>query len=520
MKTRRVLISSCLAGAVFMALSAVPFAFAAPQAGGSTSRQDANNDLSLVVGKSVLLDTAEPVQRVAVGLGDFAEAQVITPTEIMVNGKVAGETTLIIWENGGNREFFNVTVRASRATEGDKLEGVRRELRTELPGQEVKVSQENGSVFLRGTVNDLTSSDRAAQIAGIGGKVVNLLNVKVPTSKRQILLKCNFASVDRTKSKNLGLNIFSTGLGNVIAGTSTGQFSPPSLSWTQDPNTGLNTTATFSDELNILAFLPTHNIGATIRALEEKDVLQVLAEPNVLAEDGTQGSLLAGGEYPYPVAQGTSNGVTITIMFKEYGIRLIFLPRITPQGTIDLQVISEVSSLDFTNAVQVSGFKVPAITERRVKTHVDLSRGQSFAIGGLLDNRTTESLQKIPYIGDVPILGKFFQSISKTKNNSELIVVVTPEIVDPVPEGTIPNPKFPQPFLPPNSATQMHHPDGSGGTQQTASAAETAAPATMPVEQLIQAMKPAPEITDNAGGFTPTGMTPTGASGGGGSSPQ
>jgi pilus assembly protein CpaC len=511
MNLNRVLISGCLAGAVCTALSAIPLAYAAPQAAsGSTTRQDATNDLSLVVGKSVLLDTAEPVQRVAVGLGEFAEAQVITPTEIMVNGKAPGETTLILWENGGNREFFNVTVRLSKATEGDRLEGVRRELRTELPGQEVKVSQENGSVFLRGTVNDLSSADRAAAVASIGGKVVNLLNVKVPASKPQILLKCSFASVDRTKSRQLGINLFNKGLGNWIGSTSTEQFSPPLI--LPDGTTSL------SDDLNLFAFFPGLNIGATIRALAEKDLLQVLAEPNVLAEDGTQGSILAGGEYPYPIAQGSSSGVTITIMFKEYGIRLIFLPHTTPQGTIDLQVIMEVSSLDFTNAVTVSGFRVPAITERRVKTHVELGRGQSFAIGGLLDNSTTQSLQKIPFIGDVPILGKFFQSVSKTKNNSELIVVVTPEVVQPLPEGAIPNPKFTEPFMPPNSTTQMHQPEGTAGLPGAGPAvAATPLPATIPVEQLIQSMKSQTEILDNAGSYTPSGMGASGGGGGGGS---
>jgi len=510
----------CMVGVTFAALVTCLSANAAQASAGSqVARQDGANDLSLVVGRSVLLDTAQPVQRVAVGLGDFAEATVISPSEIMVNGKTAGETTLILWEAGGNREFFNLTIRPSTTAAVDRLEGVRREIRSELPGQTVRVSEENGSVFLRGTVNDLTSSDRAVQIAAAGGKVVNLLNVNVPTSRPQILLKCNFASVDRTRSKQLGINFFSTGFGNVISGVTTGQFSPPSLSWDNSGATPTST-ASLSNDLNLLAFFPGLDLGATIRALEDKGVVQLLSEPNVLAQDGKQGSLLAGGEYPFPVVQGSSvggAGPTVTIMFKEYGVRLTFLPHVTPQGTIDLQIISEVSSLDFTNAVTISGFQVPAIAERRVKTQVELSKGQSFAIGGLLDNRTTETLSKIPYISNIPILGKFFQSIAKNKTNSELIVIVTPEIVQPVPEGTIQNPNFAESFMPPNSTTAMHHPDGTGNNPVAA-----AAPAqiTIPVEQLVNEMKNQPQLVDSGSDYGSSGAGGSGGSSGAASTPS
>ncbi|HWG21493.1 MAG TPA: pilus assembly protein N-terminal domain-containing protein [Terracidiphilus sp.] len=458
------------------------------------AHQDGTNELSLVVGRSVLLDTAAPVQRVAVGLGDFAEATVISPNEIMVNGKAPGETTLILWETGGNREFFNLTVHPSAVASVDHLEAVRRELRTELPGESLKLTQENGTVFLRGTVKDLTSSDRAVQIASVGGKVVNLLNVDVPGAAPQILLKVVFASVDRNRSKQLGINIFSTGLGNTIGRVTTGQFSPPELT-----STGSGGAVSLSNELNLFAFFPGLDLGATIEALETKGLVQVLSEPNVLTEDGKMGTLLAGGEYPFPVIQGSSTGgATVTIMFKEYGVRLNFIPTITPRGTIQLQVAPEVSSLDFTNAVTVSGFQIPAIDVRRVKTEVELAQGQSFAIGGLLDNRTTETLSKIPYISNVPILGKFFQSISRTKTNTELIVIVTPEIVQPVPEGTIPKPHYPQDFLPPNSYTPMHQPAGVGNGQAAVTPA-TPAPNTMPVEKLIQSMKPEAPLTDANG---------------------
>ena len=477
--------------------------------------QDSSNDLSVVVGKSVLLDCANPVERVAVGLGGIAEAMAISPGEILINGKAPGETSLIIWEKGGNREFFNVTVRASVVAVNDHLDAVRHELTRELPGQTIKVSGENGAVFLSGTVKDLNSSDRAVQIASVAGKVVNLLDVEVPKADPQIMLKVVFASVDRSRSKQLGVNLFSTGYGNVLGGVTTGQFSPPTVGL---PSGTSSATATLSNELNLFAFLPGLNLGATIQALETKGLVEVLAEPNVLAENGKQGSFLAGGEYPFPVAQASNGGgVAITIQFKEYGIRLNFIPTITPRGTIRLQVAPEVSALDFTNAVEISGFEVPAISVRRVKTEIELDKGQSFAIGGLLDNREQETFQKVPFIGDVPILGRFFQSINRTKSNTELMVIVTPEIVDPIPAGTAPPQlNYPQPFIPSNSSMPMHTPESAG------SAAATPAPATIPVEKLLESMQPEKPLQEsnsygNAGGSGSGSSGGGSGSGGGGS---
>lgn len=478
-------------------------------AAGAADRQDATNELSVVVGRTVLLDCAQPVERVAIGLGGFAEATAISPTEIMVNGKAPGETSLILWEKGGNREFFNVTVRPSNYGAVDQLEEVRREMRMQLPGQSIRISTANGTVFLSGTVKDLTSSDRAEQIAAAAGKVVNLLNVDVPEGKPQILLKVVFASVDRNRSKQLGINLFSTGFGNVLGSVGTGQFSPPVIT-PGLPGSSTGTTLTLPSDLNLFAFLPGMNLGGTLQALEQKGVVEVLAQPNVLAEDGKQGSFLAGGEYPYPVAQATAGGTAISIMFKDFGVRLNFIPTITPRNTIQLQVAPEVSSLDFANGVTISGFQVPAIDVRRVKTEVELAQGQSFAIGGLLDNRETETFEKIPFIGSVPILGKFFQSINKSKTNTELIVIVTPEIVQPIPQGQpLPALNYPEPFIAPNSNIPMHTPEGMPVTAQQQQA-------PMPVEKLKDSMKPEkPLVIDSS--MSPSGGGGGGTSGGGGS---
>jgi pilus assembly protein CpaC len=468
------------------------------------SSQDSANELSVAVGKTVLVDCALPIMRIAIGQGDIAEVHATSPTEVMVQGKAVGETTLIIWDSRGGRQFFNVTVRAGSSAVHDNLDAIRRELRTELPGDSLRVSSENGSIFLRGTVKDLNSSDRAVKIASTGGKVVNLLNVSVPASDPQILLKVRFISVDRTKSSQFGINIFSNGFGNTIGGISTGSLSATNPSG----STGAQVTGGTSPT-NIAVFYPGLNIGATIQALQTTIGAQVLAEPNLLAANGKQASFLAGGEYPYPMVQGGGAGTaaTVTIMFKEYGVRLNFIPTITPRGTIRLQVAPEVSALDFADAVQISGFEVPAITTRKVKTEVELADGQSFVIGGLLDNTESETFSKIPFLGDIPILGKFFQSMQKSKANTELIVIVTPEIVAPIPVGApLPDLKLPGKFLPSNSGIPMNTPDA-----KTAATTPKPAPLTMPVEKLVESLKPEAPLTIE-GGMGTAGSGSSGAS--------
>ena len=230
-------------------------------------------------------------------------------------------------------------------------------------------------------------------------------------------------------------------------------------------------------------------------------MVEILAQPNVLAQDGKQASFLAGGEYPFPVVQGTSAGGAgaVTIEFKEYGVRLNFIPTVTPRGTIRLQVAPEVSSLDFTNAVEISGFTVPAIAVRNVNTEVELGNGQSFIIGGLLDNRETDTFEKIPFLGDIPVLGKFFQSMTRTRTNTELIVIVTPEIVPPIPAGQdLPKLNYPEAFLTPNSNIEMATPAGN--------TPPTPQPTTIPVEKLVESMKPEKPLTASSS---------TGGSGGG-----
>lgn len=482
----------------------------APQQPAGISSQDSANELFVTVGQSVLVDTTQPIVRVAVGMGDIAEATATSPTEVMVNGKAPGVTSLIVWEAHGGRQFFKVMVRPSSYVENDTMAGIERELRMELPGQHLKVSSEGGLIFLRGSVKDLNSSQRAFQIASTAGKVVNLLYVDVPPAQPQILLKVRFASVDLTHLRQLGLNIFSVGAANTIGTVTTGQFQAPTVS----APSGGSAVATISNALNIALFRQDLGLGATIQALENDGVIQVLAQPNLLAADGKQASFLAGGEYPYPVVQGITGGGTgaVTIQFQEFGVRLNFIPTVTPRNTIRLQVAPEVSSLDFTNGVQISGFTVPALDVRKMNTEVEMAQGESLAVGGLLDNRETQNLEKVPFIGDIPILGNLFRSISKNTTKTELIVIVTPEIVAPMPAGApLPKLNYPEKFLPPNSKIPMTTP----GADVTGAKPLPPSTAQIPIEKLIESMKPEkPLIIQSGSGMGVSGGSP------GGSMPQ
>jgi pilus assembly protein CpaC len=453
--------------------------------GGQEPDPAASTELLLTVGKSVIVDSSSPVERISVGFGDIAEATAIGPRELLLSGRAPGVTSLVVWQEGGPRRLFNVTVVASRLLSDNRVAAIRGQIERELPGQTVDLSFENDTVFLRGTVRDITSGDRAVAIASTLGKTVNLLYVDVPPPEPQILLRVKFASVDRNISTQLGLNIISTGAGNTIGSAGTQQFSPPALALP----TNNSAMVTIADALNLFFFRPDLNLGATIEALEVKGLLQILSEPNVLAENGKPASFLAGGEFPFPTVSAAAGGIPqVSIQFREFGIRLSFLPVITPRGTIHMQVSPEVSALDFTNGLTISGFNVPALTTRKMSTQVELSEGQSFAIGGLLDNRTTDTFEKIPFIGDIPILGRLFQSKSVSKTNTELIVIVTPELVRPVPAGeTVPALHYATPFLKPNTSDYPRTP----GLNATGPGPVAPPRDSMPIEKLMLSLQPA-----------------------------
>ena len=464
-----------------LAMAAVVLAQApAPKAlsAGSSPR-----DLVLNVGKSLVLESPEDIQRVSVASGDILELVAVSPREVVINGKAAGESSLILWQAGGNRLMFDVSVRKPDLN----LEALRRELAKELGEQSVTVSFENGAVFLRGTVKDLTSAERAVAISEPFGKPVNLLRVMTPQGDPQILLRVKFAEVDRTVSSDLGLNLFSTGATNTIGSVGTQQFSPPSLVPTTSSGV-TTTTLTLSDALNIFLFRPDLNLGATIKLLVTRQLAEILAEPNLLTTSGKPASFLNGGEFPVPIIQPSSGGVpTITIQWREFGVKVNFTPFVTPRGTIRLVVAPEVSALDYTNDIVYSGFVIPAISTRKLSTEVELRDGQSFAIAGLLDNRVTEILNKMPGLGDIPFFGKLFQSRSRSKQKTELLVIVTPEIVRPIPEGQpLPDVAMPRELLKEGPSKPPRTP----GIDVTGPVPVTPAQESVPVEQMSHPEKP------------------------------
>jgi pilus assembly protein CpaC len=437
--------------------------------------------LTVTVGKSLIIDSPLNIQRLSVANGDLAEAIAVNPKEVLINGKAAGETSLIVWQQGGSRLLYDLTVRMSTA----KLDSIRQQLAREFPNENITVTYDNDTPFVRGTVKDVTAADRVMAIVGTLGKPVNLLRVDVPPVESQILLKVKFANVDRSASLDLGINFASTAF-NQQTSVSTQQFSP--LQFAQGAN---GNTVNFTDALNVFMLRPDINLMTTIKALQNKNQLQMLAEPNVLAINGKQASFLAGGEFPVPIVQGGAVGA-VSIMFREFGVRLNFLPTVTPRGTIRLQVMPEVSSLDYSNAIALDGFTVPALATRRVNTEVELEAGQSFVIGGLMDNRTTEAMSKIPGLGDIPLFGKLFQSKVTNKNNSELLVIISPEIVRPIPAGQpLPSLKYPQKFLKPNSSIELRQP----GLSATGPVPVQAPSDSIPIEELVEQQKrgqPAP----------------------------
>ncbi len=418
---------------LWLALGAVPF----------VSAQNEARDLTLTVGKSLLLDSPGNVQRVSLADPSLAEAVVASPRELILNGKAPGETSLILWQQGGSRVVFDLKVLARV----DRVANIQKELARELPNQDVTLTVQGNDVFLRGTVENQTAAGRALAIAKVLGNPVNLLNINVPEVEPQILMKVRFADVDRGASAELGANIMSLGALNTTGSTSTGAFSPPVYTPGAGGTPG---TFRFTDVLNIFLFRPDLNLAATIKALESKRVLQILAEPNVMAINGKTASFLAGGEFPFPTLQGGGGGLgAVTIQFREFGIRINFTPTLTPRGTLRLNVTPEVSALDYANGLVFQGFTIPGLSTRRVSTEIELENGQSFAIGGLLDNRLTESLSKVKGLGDIPILGNLFRSRTTSRSNSELVVIVTPEIVRPIlPGQPLPDVAMPKDFLP------------------------------------------------------------------------
>jgi pilus assembly protein CpaC len=455
-----------------LALCALPFLAPAQDAGPEV------RDLYVTVGKSIVVDSPRTIQRVSIANDAIAEVVAATPREVILIGKATGETTLILWQEGGTRLFFDVHIRSTV----NRLERVRQELSKEFGPQTISLSLDGDNVYLRGIVSDTTAAERAVAIATTLGKPVNLLNIKTPPVDPQILLKVRFADISRAAGQELGVNLFSTGGANTIGGITTGQFQSGRVQPETGGAGGSGGTFTLADALNIFLYRPDLNIGAAIKALESKRMLQILAEPNLLTINGKTASFLAGGEFPYPNLQGGGAGLgAVTIQFREFGVRINFTPTVTPRGTIRLTVTPEVSSLDYANGLIFQGFNIPGLATRRVSTEVELEDGQSFGIGGLLDNRVTEQLNKIPGLGDIPFLGALFKSRQINKQRSELLVIVSPELVRPIPAGQpLPPVNFPKEWLKDPTSQETRTP----GMDKTGPVPVKSATETVPYEKM------------------------------------
>jgi len=409
--------------------------------------------LHIFVGKSVVINMQSRLTRVLSSNPAVIETLATSPTQVVVEAKSAGKSSLILWDETGHSQILDVIVDLD-------LSGLRTAIQHAYPEEQVSVQADGSHLILFGSVPDSHIAEDLGKMAGLySTQVVNSLTVPV-THERQVLLEVRFAEVDRTRLEQLGINILSTGATNTLGTLSTQQFGPPSSASSTaggggggggESGSSLSGKGSLSipDLLNIFLFRPDLNLGVTIKALQQKSVLQILAEPNLMASNGQKASFLAGGEFPVPVVQGGQNIGMVTIQFRPFGVRLEFTGYIGKDNILRLHVAPEVSALDYTNAVTISGFVVPALSTRRAETEIELKDGQSFGIAGLLDHRLQTQMSKIPGIGDIPILGQLFRSKSVNRSNTELMVLVTPHIVDPVRDMAPPPalPKAPLPYL-------------------------------------------------------------------------
>jgi len=408
-----------------------------------------SHDISLIEGRGELLRFQSDITKVVISEPKVADAVVVSPREVMVNAKGLGRTTLVVWETGLEPARYEVLVTKDMA-DWDAF----RKLLVDSAGSPIEVTGTGETIVLTGSVKSAEDSKRLAGLAQSRAKnVVNLLQAPPAPEPRQILLQVKFAAVDRVALSQIGFNLFSTS-DKLLGNLSTEQFTPPRFSQLQTTGAGSGApSVNFSDLLNLFAFRPDLNFGATIKALQERNLLQILAEPNLITLEGKDASFLAGGSFPFPTITTTPTGgataPVITVQFKPFGVKLDFTPTVTPQGSIDLKVAPEVSSLDFANAVVLQGFTIPALSQRRAETEVVLRDGESFAIAGLIDNRVIQVVDKVPGLGNIPILGRLFQSRSTQKSTDELLVVITPHFVRPLSgDEKAKLPEMPVQFLP------------------------------------------------------------------------
>ena len=392
--------------------------------------------LHLVVGNSVVLHTKVPIKRVYIGDQNIVESFTAANQELVLTAKAIGTSSMVMWDVFGRSHVYSVAV------DMDGQPG-QEALRSAFPDAHITVESREGKLYLSGDVDSQAASDCAAKLAGsYSREVVNALRVKAPHGK-QVELKLRIVEVDRSKAEQFGFNFMTAG--RTASSSSTQQFSN---SIDTSPISQGQPVAV-SDPFNIFAYNYKLALGLTLKDLEQRQVLQVLAEPTLSTMSGVAARFLSGGEFPVPVVQGTSStGASVSITYKPYGVKVDFLPTVNTDGTIHMKIAPEVSALDYTNSVTLSGTTVPALSTRRAETEVELRDGDTYAISGLLDHRTTDALARMPGIANIPILGQLFKSKNLNGSTVELVVMVTARVVDPLTQTAKPaDPKMVVPNL-------------------------------------------------------------------------
>jgi pilus assembly protein CpaC len=424
------------------------------------------NAVRLTVGRSTLVDIGQPISRVSLTKADVADALVTSPSQLLVHGKVPGAISMFVWNRGGSVKRYEIVVERD-------LEALNDQFKALFPGEDIQAHSNGKAIVLSGNVSRKEVTEKAIAVAaGYVDKkedVVTLLAAQPGPPTQQVMLRVRFAEVSRSAISELGSTFFTspTGIENTIGRIATPQVPGPTyteLAWTKEssdfgaPVTSASGKINFGDFLNLFFFSQKYDIGVLIRAMQQRGLFQSLAEPNLVAESGKEASFLAGGEFPVPIAQGSGANLAVSVQFKEFGVRLNFTPTINGDR-VHLKVRPEVSTLDFANAVVLSGFRIPALSTRRTETEIELRNGQTFAIAGLLNNQMQSTMQKIPGIGDIPILGYLFRSKVAQKEQTELVVMITPEILANDSPGVANSlPRTPETFMPPVSDKQLKQP--------------------------------------------------------------
>ena len=386
--------------------------------------------INVLVGQSRVINFDRAIGRFSVSNPEVAEAVLVAPDQVLVNGKAFGQVNFIAWEkSGGSFIVFDVFVRSN-------LSLIDSQIRQLFPKEEIALSQANGSVVISGSVkNPKVGGQVEAVVQAAGFKTVNMLNSPVK-EMAQVQLQVRVAEVSRSKMRELGTSYGYTH-GTTVGYLNSGQ-GPSQLDHVEMSPRSVSAESVLTPALNLFLGNGVAGLTGMLRALKSTGAIRSLAEPNLIAMDGQQASFLAGGEYPVPVVQDGGDKPTVTIQFKEYGVRLNFKPTIIDEDHIRLELEPEVSTIDFANGVKFDGFLIPALKTRRAKTGVELRDGQSFALAGLLDNNESQSFSKVPGIGDIPLLGNLFKSKSFQKQETELMFIITAQLVKPVNRDDLP----------------------------------------------------------------------------------